>query len=151
MNQQLLNYVTDIKNQIINIATQKGMNASGKTLASLQVAETAAGYELQANSNIYFLENGRGPTHPGTPAGNPKLTEIIQDWIDAKGLDINPYAVAATIHKSGTRLYRSGGNSGVLSVPLNLDKLDEVFASISAAYLQTAANDVFTATSSALS
>lgn len=139
----IFQYITDIKNQIIDIATQKGMNPSGKTLSSLQVAETPSGYELLANPGIYFAEHGRGPTHPGTPAGNPKLVEVIQDWLNAKGLDINPYAVANTIHKHGTKLYRSGGNSGVLSIPLNLDKLDEVFGQLSAQYLNSLSADIY--------
>ena len=143
MNQNLLNYFTDIKSQIIDIATQKGMNASGKTLASLEIAETPTGYQLLADNGIYFMEHGRGPTHPGATAGNPNLVEIIQDWLDAKGLDINPYAVAKTIHINGTRLYRAGGNSGVLSVPLNLDRLDDVFNQISADYLQSTAEQIF--------
>jgi hypothetical protein len=139
----LLDYFTAIKNQIIDLATQKGISPSGKTLSSLQVEQTPTGYQLTANSSIYFIENGRGPTPPGTPAGNPTLAQVIADWIDAKGLSLNPYAVANTIHKSGTKLYRSGGNSGILSVPLNLDTLDEVFSNISAQYLKNTADMVF--------
>ena len=143
MNQNLFAYLTDIRNQIIDIATQKGMNASGKTLNSIEIIETPNGYELQASSNIYFMEHGRGPTHPGTPAGNPNLVEVIQDWLDARGLDANPYAIAKAIHKNGTKLYRSGGNSGILSVPLNLERLDQVFNDISAQYLNNTAQMVF--------
>ncbi|MEO6521357.1 MAG: hypothetical protein ABIN91_06765 [Mucilaginibacter sp.] len=143
MNQNLLTYLTDIKNQIIDIATQKGMNASGKTLSSIEIIETPKGYDLQASPSIYFMEHGRGPTHPGTPAGNPNLVEVIQDWLDAKGINANPYAIAKAIHKNGTKLYRSGGNSGILSVPLNLDRLDQVFNDISAEYLNNTAQAVF--------
>ena len=140
----LLEYFNSIKQQIIDAAMQLGMSASGKTLSSLQVVETPNGYELQANSSIYFLEHGRGPTTvPKGNPGNPDLVQIIQDWIDAKGLDLNAYAVANTIHKSGTKLYRAGGNSGILSVPLNLDTLDQVFDTIAAQYLQTTADEIF--------
>jgi len=144
MANELLNYFTSVKQQIIDAATQRGMSASGKTLDSLQVVETPNGYELQANSSIYFLEHGRGPTTvPKGNPGNPDLVEIIQNWLDAKGLSLNAYAVANTIHKNGTRLYRSGGNSGILSVPLNLDTLDQVFDDIANQYLQTAADEIF--------
>ena len=145
MNQQLYNYFTDIKNQIIDIATQKGMSATGKTLASLEIVPTENGYELQANSSIYFMEHGRGPTHPGVQAGNPNLEQIIEDWLDARGLSINPYAVTNAIHKNGTRLFRAGGNSGVLSIPLKLDTLDLVFDQISTQYLQTTSDEIFSA------
>lgn len=144
MPNELLNYFNSVKQQIIDAAAQRGMSASGKTLGSLQVIETPNGYELQANSSIYFLEHGRGPTTvPKGDHGNPNLAEIIQNWIDAKGLSLNAYAVANTIHKSGTRLYRAGGNSGILSVPLNLDTLDQVFDTIADRYLQTAADEIF--------
>ncbi|OCX52672.1 hypothetical protein BEL04_14595 [Mucilaginibacter sp. PPCGB 2223] len=144
MTTELLNYFNAVKQQIIDAATQRGMSASGKTLGSLQVIETPNGYELEANSSIYFLEHGRGPTTvPKGDHGNPDLVGIIRDWISAKGLDLNPYAVANTIHKSGTRLYRAGGNSGVLSVPLNLDTLDQVFDQIAGQYLQKTADEIF--------
>src|ERR1700743_3522362 len=88
----LLIYFTAIRDQIIDAATQKGMSASGKTLASLQVVETPNGYERQADSSIYFMEHGRGPTTvPKGNAGNPDLVQIIEDWIEAKGLNLNPY------------------------------------------------------------
>ncbi|WP_295651689.1 hypothetical protein [uncultured Mucilaginibacter sp.] len=141
----LLSYFTDIKNQIIDAATQKGLSASGKTLASLEVVPTDNGYELQADSSIYFMEHGRGPTSTNAVAGNPNLVQIIQEWLEDKGLDINPYAVAKTIHKNGTKLFRAVGNSGVLSVPLNLDALDQVFDGISDQYLQNATNQLFNA------
>lgn len=140
----LLEYFNLVKQQIIDAAQQKGMSATGKTLGSLQVVETPNGYELQANSSISFMEHGRGPTKVAKgDHGNPDLVEIIQNWIDAKGLSLNAYAVANTIHKNGTRLYRAGGNSGILSVPLNLNTLDNVFDTIVGQYLQTAADEIF--------
>jgi hypothetical protein len=140
----LLEYFNLVKQQIIDAAQQKGMSATGKTLGSLQVVETPNGYELQANSSIYFMEHGRGPTKAAKgDHGNPDLVEIIQNWIDAKDLSLNAYAVANTIHKNGTRLYRSGGNSGILSVPLNLNTLDNVFENIAAQYLQNATDEIF--------
>jgi hypothetical protein len=143
MNTTLQNYFNTVRQQIIDIATQKGLSASGKTLASLEVVSTENGYELQANSSIYFMEHGRGPTHPGATQGNPDLVEIIEDWLQAKGLDINPYAVANTIHKNGTRLFRAGGNSGVLSIPLNLDTLDSVLNTIASEWADTASAEIF--------
>ena len=143
MNQTLFTYITTIKQEIIDAATQKGLNPTGKTLSSMEVIETPSGYDLQAEGNIYFIEHGRGPTTPGATAGNPNLVQTIQAWLDEKGLDINPYAIAKTIHKSGTKLYRAGGNSGILSVPLNLQQLDEVFSQISTEYLQNTADEIF--------
>jgi hypothetical protein len=141
----LLSYFNTVREQIIAIATEKGMSATGKTLASLEVIPTEKGYELHANDSIYFMEHGRGPTHPGATEGNPNLVEIIEDWLEAKGLSLNPYAVANTIHKKGTKLYRAGGNSGVLSIPLNLATLDQVFNEISAYWMAEASSEIYEA------
>jgi len=139
----LLSYFNTVREQIIAIATEKGMSATGKTLASLEVIPTEKGYELHASSSIYFMEHGRGPTHSGAAEGNPNLVEIIEDWLEAKGLSLNPYAVANTIHKKGTKLYRAGGNSGVLSIPLNLATLDQVFNEISAYWMEKATSEIY--------
>jgi hypothetical protein len=139
----LFNYFDTIRKQIIDAAIQKGLSATGKTLASLEVVATQNGYELHADDSIYFMEHGRGPTKPGATTGNPNLVEIIEDWLEAKGLNINPYAIANTIHKKGTKLFRAGGNSGILSVPLNLDTLDNVFEDIQASYLDSATAQIY--------
>jgi len=139
----LLSYFNTVREQIIAIATEKGMSATGKTLASLEVIPTEKGYELHAANSIYFMEHGRGPTHSGAAEGNPNLVEIIEDWLEAKGLSLNPYAVANTIHKKGTKLYRAGGNSGVLSIPLNLATLDQVFNEISAYWMEMATSEIY--------
>ena len=138
----LLAYINQIIQEITDAATQRGMQATGKTLASLQALPTDTGFELQANSNIYFMEHGRGPTTPGATAGNPDLVEIIAQWLDARGLNINPYAVANAIHKNGTRLYQAGGNSGILSVPLNLAAWDQVSDAIAEEYLDYAVGEI---------
>jgi hypothetical protein len=143
MDQTLQDYLNTVRQQIIDIATEKGMNATGETLASLDVVPTQNGYALQANSSIYFMEHGRGPTHPGATQGNPNLVEVIEDWLEAKGLNINAYAVANTIRKKGTKLFRAGGNSGVLSIPLNLETLDAVFNDIARQYMDKASSQIF--------
>ena len=139
----LFAYFTQVKEQIIAAAIQKGISATGKTLASLEIVATQTGYELQAGAGIYFMEHGRGPTTPNAAKGNPDLVQIIQEWLDAKGLNINPYAIANAIHKNGTKLFRAGGNSGVLSIPLNPGALNQVFSQLTDTYLQNAASQIF--------
>jgi hypothetical protein len=139
----LFDYFTQIKEDIVHIATQKGMNASGKTLASLDIVNRPTGKDLYANESIYFMEHGRGPTKSGAAEGNPNLVEIIREWAEAKGLALNPYAVAKTIHKEGTRLFRDGGNSGVLSIPLNLETLEDVFNQMTLYWMARATSEIY--------
>lgn len=144
---QILDYLTQVQGEIIDLALSykpHPMNASGKTLASLEVIPSNTGGKLVAAKHIIFLETGRAPTSPYAPymEGRP-LIEIISQWISDKGLDLNPYAVTKKIHKEGTRLYREGGNSGILSIPLAAPGLTNLYAEISTLYNQTVSSEIY--------
>lgn len=140
----IISFLGQVKADIIDAALAKGMNATGRTLGSLEelpIGET--GGELRANENIIFLEDGRGPTKPGAPAGNPTLLEAITEWVEAKGVGGNPYAITKTIHKHGTKLYRMGGKSGVLSIPLREERITDLFNRISENLSYNTASEIF--------
>ena len=46
------------------------------------------------------------------------FADLIGEWIDAKGLDLNKWAVAHTIIHKGSKLYRDGGRADVYSPEL---------------------------------
>lgn len=54
----------------------------------------------------------------------PRVSEI-QKWIDAKGLDLNPFAVRANIIKFGTTWYRQGG-SNIVTDSINSEAFKKV-------------------------
>lgn len=138
-------YLLQVQQEITEAAMKQGMNATGRTLQSFETKTTATGGELYANSNIYFMEHGRGPTGPGPyKQTDQTLLEAIKEWIEAKNLDLNPYAVTNKIHKLGTRLYRQGGNSGVLSVPLADTGLERLFDELELWALDQAFSEVHT-------
>lgn len=62
-------------------------------------------YEFIALDYIVGLDEGIEPGH----VPEPTIAEL-QKWIDAKGLDLNPYAVKANIKKLGTTWFRIGGS-----------------------------------------
>jgi hypothetical protein len=103
------------------------MNATGKTLASIRSQVTGNSMKVTGASYILTIEYGRGATRGGGSSGM-SLVDRIKEWIAAKGLDLNPYAVAKSIHMKGTALYRGedsrfpGRQSGVLTEPLALTK-----------------------------
>ena len=109
------------------------VNASGRLRKSIRAEVTddrllitAAGYALTA-------EDGRGPTKK---SGDGELEKKILKWLDQKGVPIwdgytrkgQAYVIARKIHKEGTKLFRKGGNSGVLSNVLNEKLLDRIAA-----------------------
>lgn len=142
--QQIVDYLQTVQGEIIDQIIKHKMNASGKTAASLEVIPSNTGGSLMAAEHIIFLEDGRGPTSPTGPyKEGEKLIDIIKQWISDKGLDLNPYAVTKTIHAKGTKLYRAGGKSGVLSIPLQLAGLNNLFAEIATQYSQTTTSEIY--------
>lgn len=120
-----LNKIIDaIKQDLANSLQENGRFATGQTISELQpvVAENYAA--LLAPFWIDALENGRLPTPPGTPAGDPTLQQALIPWLSARGIpESASYAIAKKIHEKGYP-----GKPGVLSVPLadeNISRLME--------------------------
>lgn len=82
----------------------------------VQVVSVMNGYNY-----IMHLEHGRGPTKTSTPS-QPTLRTRIEQWVEQRGITPNgisqaslAYLIARKIHREGTKLYREGGNSGIIS------------------------------------
>ena len=125
----LVDLVESIRVDVIDSLKKHGRYASGKTEENTTVVEVENKIELQAPFYVTLLETGRPPTSPDAQPGNPTLFEAIKEWIAAKGLDLNPFAVTKKIHDKGFL-----GIPGVLSDPLsesNINKrVDEAAGSL---------------------
>jgi hypothetical protein len=82
---------------------QKGFDpvrATGDSANSIEVVVRDKGkavfMEVLAEQPIEFILNGRGP------GGIPPIYEV-ERWLSAKGLNLNPFAVAVNIAKYGTK------------------------------------------------
>lgn len=129
--------LTDLRSRIASNIHSTGRNATGRTIDSLEVQVVTSGaFSAQGVllGRKYFgaLETGSRPwkgweSRKRVPA---TFADRIQEWIDAKGLDLNAYAVAYNIIHSGTALFRQGGSPDVYSneIPATLDKLAEKYA-----------------------
>jgi hypothetical protein len=76
---------------ILNEFHALDLGASGRFERELEgVTETTGEYTATTSIKAAFysrwLQDGRKPTSPGAPRGNPTLQEIILKWIDDKGL-----------------------------------------------------------------
>lgn len=76
---------------------------------------------MDGTNYIMTLEHGRGPTKTST-ASTPTLQTRIETWVEQRGItpgDISQsslaYLITRKIHREGTKLYRKGGNSGIIS------------------------------------
>ena len=129
--------LTDLRSRIASNIRSTGRNATGRTIDSLEVqVSTTGAFSAQGvlMGRKYFgaLETGSCPWEGWESRKRVPSTvaDRIQEWIDAKGLDLNAYAVAYNIIHSGTALFRQGGRPDVYSneIPGTLDKLTEKYA-----------------------
>lgn len=111
--------ITDIQQNMID----RDQVATGETSDSLsyKVEESngAISISIFGARNIGALEEGR------RPGGMPPIWKI-QRWIQAKGLSLNPFAVAKKIAEEGSLLFREGGDSGTLSTVLTAERAEEI-------------------------
>jgi len=77
-------------------------------------------YDIIALDYIVGLNDGIEPGETPYPT-----IENIQKWIDAKGLDLNAYAVKNSIIRNGTTWFRLGG-SDIVTESINSEKFNEV-------------------------
>lgn len=102
---------------------------TGKTAQSLgyEVTSTETTATLQITAKKYFrvVETGRRPTPDKKPSR--AMIENISEWLKALGKEESlAWAIATSINKKGTKLYRDGGRQDVFSNILserNIDKL----------------------------
>lgn len=117
--QKVLSALERLRQKIIENIIQQGKNATGQTVASLQVEHEGDIYRLVGRPFFPALETGRKPTDPNAPKSTPTLRERILEWVEAKGIATGREAVSASwaisryIHANGTALYRSGQRDDV--------------------------------------
>lgn len=98
-----------------------GQTTTGKTAESMKV-EIRGGGDMASATGILSgrqafaaLETGSAPWSK-QPGRVPRFfADIIGEWIEKKGLDLNKWAVAHSIIRRGSSLYRSGGRADIYS------------------------------------
>ncbi len=119
-NQAILNdLINNVKNDVINSLQANGRFATGQTIAGLETVITDNGGQLIAPAYIDALEYGRKPTGSNPTPGDPPMIDNIRAWVEAKGIDINPWAIKKSIDKKGYP-----GKPGVLTEPLSDDNIN---------------------------
>jgi hypothetical protein len=119
----LLKILTTEANNTVEAIRQNTPKATGKTAQSLrfEVKTEETKYIMRITAKPFFLvvETGRKPTRQSEPKGSPTLVDAIKEWIAAKGIAGNAYAIAKAIHAKGTKLYQQGGRQDVVSNVIN--------------------------------
>lgn len=121
----------ELKERIARNIISTNRNASGDTIRSMNIQITSQGGGSFVTAYLYgrpyfsALETGSRPWRNQYKRVPQFFADIIQEWIDAKGLDLNAYAVATKIMRQGSKLYRDGGRNDVYTqeIPLTLERL----------------------------
>jgi len=128
----LSKYGQSTVDQIRENLSSTGTNATGKTSRSLRYEVKKEGNKttLKVLGKPYFavVETGRRPTPDYKPSR--QFVDSIKEWMDAKGKQGSAYAIALAIHKRGTKLYRDGGRTDIISNVVNQNLVDKISAEL---------------------
>lgn len=123
----LLEELEDLKRRITENMGKADQIVTGKTRDSMTASVQGLAGVLTGRQAFATLETGSRPwSRP--PKRVPKwFADLIGEWIDAKGLDLNQWATAHSIIHKGSKLYRTGGRADVYSPELQktVDRIGE--------------------------
>lgn len=125
--QILLEELEDLRKRIIENMGRADQIVTGKTRDSMQVSVNGLAGVLTGRQAFATLETGSRPWSK-PPKRVPRFfADLIGEWIDARGLDLNKWAVAHTIIYKGSKLHREGGRADVYSPELQktIDRIGE--------------------------
>ena len=116
--QILLEELEDLRKRITENMGKADQIVTGRPRASMQVTVEGNAGVLTGRRAFATLETGSRPWSR-KPKRVPKFfADLIGEWIDKKGLDLNKWAVAHTIIHQGSKLYREGGRADIDSPEL---------------------------------
>lgn len=91
---------------------KNGLNATGKTKDSLRRESDAKSVTIFAREFFEAMETG---SKPSVKNPSPEMVESIKEWAEMRGTDAKPYAIAKSILKKGSRLWRAGGRTDIFT------------------------------------
>lgn len=137
---------TEVVNALRDSLQRNNVNASGRLSRSIQsdveVTKDFQELTVSALAYVFAVEEGRAPTRRSQ--GGILYPQILR-WIDEKPVAVPSdfkdtrsstakekfaWAITQKIHRDGTKLFRSGKPSGVLSSVLNETFLDKALAKL---------------------
>ena len=115
-------------------------HTTGATERALSFEATDDSLTEYGPPHLQTLITGRGPASSGATANDPKLSEILAQWAEDKGIQLTGgityktfgFLAARKIHREGTELYNESEPSGLLDEVLTPEYLDTLKARIAA-------------------
>ncbi|GAB2549811.1 hypothetical protein [Spirosoma aerophilum] len=120
----------NLANDVIESSDSKGLTKSGRTNRSLRWTVDADGRtlsgKLYGSITWVYLQKGRGPNKSEKPGR--KMVEAIAEWMQLAGLSGSPWGIATNIAKYGIQVPNRHNPGGVLSDPLNVERVKKLLS-----------------------
>ncbi len=116
--------------------TEAGQVASGRTRNSISVetsGDNVVTGTLYGRAFFGALETGSKPWRRQYKTPPRPFVQVIQQWIDDKGLDLNAFLTARKIMREGSKLFRDGGRDDIYSNEIP-EALDTIASEVSRIY-----------------
>ena len=128
-------WLNDIQKDLIQNYDKLGLRASGNWVNSLDqfIETTNEGFKIGIEGERYTgaLENGRKPNSNQSPEALKAWvgwagSTILAQWVEDKGIDINPFAVAWKIARDGWIVPNSNNAGGLVSDVVTTERVSEL-------------------------
>lgn len=128
-------WLSEVQSDLINNYNTLGLRASGLWERSLEKFNNATGegFKIGIKGQDYTaqLENGRRPNRNQSPEALKAWvgwagSTIIADWINDKGLDLNPFAVSWKIALEGWKVPNPNNAGGLVSDVVTTERISDL-------------------------
>jgi len=152
MIEQVINkWLSEMKRDLISNYDKLGLRASGDWAKSLEEFQKISDSTIKAgilgNDYTVYLEQGRRPNRNQSPealrawVGYAGST-FLKEWVDKKGINVNPYAVAWKIAREGWEVPNRHNKGGLVSDVVNRSKMIDLIRSIGNYFISSFRSDV---------
>ena len=92
-----------------------GTNASGKTSDSVrfEVSNSSGVVTLRVIGAVPSSQQSKLDPNQPRRTYHPEMIQSLTEWAQDKGVEASPWAIAKTILKKGSKLYREGGRTDI--------------------------------------
>lgn len=129
--QHLDRWMQDSKTILLQNYEAKGLRASGKFAESIQIESRDDGSRMLGAGHTFQMVNGRNPNANQDKNAIRRWvgwagSTIIAQWVQDKGLSLNPYAVAWKIAREGTTVPNPRNDGRLLLDTFTDKRFDEL-------------------------
>lgn len=129
------NWLNGVERDLIGNYNRLGLKASGLWEQSLEpfTNTTNDGFKIGIKGQDYTeqLENGRRPNRNQSPEALKAWvgwagSTFLADWVNDKGIDVSPYAVAWGIARNGWVVPNANNAGGLVSDVVTTDRISQL-------------------------